>query len=81
MQGVEKKKKWVSRDLNLRLSFHVHDFHLCLDHHFKIFKLKEIDMIIFQVSSSSDIQQFYEEGSCFFKIQVVTFDNRVKESL
>lgn len=37
-------------------------------------------MIIFQVSSSSDIQ-FHEEGSCFFKIQVVTFDNRVKESL
>ena len=29
-------------------------------------------MIVFQVSSSSDIQQFYEEGSCFFKIQVVT---------
>lgn len=38
-------------------------------------------MIIFQVSSSSDIQQFYEEGSCFFKIQVATFDNTVKESL
>ena len=79
MQGVE-KKGGVSRDLNLWL-FDVHDFRLCLDHHLKTFKHKEMDTIIFQVSSSSDIQQFYEERSCFFKIQVVTFDNRVKESL